>query len=90
VISGYGNFSTKESFYMRKELNPHRVFWNTNMAAVFLFCTPILLPGRHVKKVYLEELKIFPQQWRIQGEGPRPFPRPPLKTPVRFKNYLAL
>ena len=57
---------------MRKELNPHRVFWNTNMAAVFLFCTPILLPGRHVKKVYLEELKIFPQQWRIQGEGPRP------------------
>ena len=43
---------TKESVYIIKSSTPTGLVWNTNMAAVSLFGTPIWPPWRHVKTLY--------------------------------------
>ena len=43
---------TKEGVCIRKELKSTGLVWDTNMAAVSLFGTPIWPPWRHVKTLY--------------------------------------
>ena len=67
-----GVTETNESFYIRIEFNQGLV-WNTNLASVSLFCSPIWLPWLHVKTIYpsfwlvesLSRCWAFPLKWPV-------------------------